>query len=329
MQPARILVIKLSSLGDLFHALPTVHLLKAGLSATVDWVTQPEYVELVRCFTDVDRVIAFPRRRFIRRAAGFLRELRLERYTHIIDLQGLLKSAAVARLARGDDRIGPSFHREGAGFLYSRVAGVRNRQRHAVEESLDVLRLLGRPAGPVEFPVRFPKAQLADPAPRIGIVPVSRWPTKNWPAESFTAVARTLRSEARASIFLLGGPDNVTACAKIAGQLGGPLVNQAGRLSLVETGSVLAGLDLLIANDSGPMHMAAALGVPVLAVFGATDPGRTRPFGASHRVEHLGLPCQPCFRKTCQFGDNRCLAGLAPERVATTALEMLSRQAKG
>ena len=326
MQAARILVIKLSSLGDLFHALPAVHRLRLGLQAPVDWVTQPEYVDLVKCFTDVERVIAFPRRDFIRRAPGFLRELRRERYGHIIDLQGLLKSALVARLARGTERIGPSFHREGAGFAYTQVAGARDRQRHAVNEGMDVLRLLGLPDSPAEFPVRFPKAPIAEARPRVGVVPVSRWTTKNWPAASFASVARTLQSRARASLFLIGGSDSVDACAEITARLDRPPVNSAGRLSLVETGSLIAGLDLLIANDSGPMHMAAALGVPVLSVFGATDPRRTGPFGAGHEVVSLGLPCQPCMKKSCRFGDTRCLAGLEPERVATVALAMLARR---
>ena len=107
----------MSSLGDLFHALPAVHNLKAGLGAEVDWVVQPEYAALARCFTDVSRVIVFPRRAFFSGLFPFLRALRAERYDRIVDLQGLFKSALVARLARGGTRIGPSFHRESAHLL--------------------------------------------------------------------------------------------------------------------------------------------------------------------------------------------------------------------
>ena len=131
------LIVKLSSLGDLFHALPTAHNLKAELGGQLDWVVQREYVSLVQCFSVVDRAIPFDRHRFLGSLSDFLRELRCERYDYIIDLQGLLKSAMVARLARGKRRVGPSFHREGAALLYSDVAGPRNKARHAVDENLE------------------------------------------------------------------------------------------------------------------------------------------------------------------------------------------------
>ena len=140
----RVLVVKLSALGDLFHSLPAVHNLKVGLGAEIDWVTQKEYVDLVRCFTDVDRVIPFYRKAFFTNLKLFLEELRTRDYDYVIDLQGLLKSAIVARLARGKERIGPSFHREGSHLFYSAVAGEPARNRHAVEENLDIVRHLGR-----------------------------------------------------------------------------------------------------------------------------------------------------------------------------------------
>lgn len=103
----RILVIKLSSLGDIFHALPAVTNLQLALDAEVDWVTQPEYVELVGCFPVVSQVIPFPRRRFWSGFGTLVRAVRARHYDYVIDLQGLLKSAVVARLARGGGEWGP------------------------------------------------------------------------------------------------------------------------------------------------------------------------------------------------------------------------------
>lgn len=320
----RILVIKLSSLGDLFHALPAVHELKVGLGATVAWATQTEYAALVRCFSDVDRVIAFPRRSFCSGARTFLRELRAERYDIIVDLQGLLKSAFVARLARGQRRIGPSFHREGARFLYSEIAGERNKNRHAVEENLDVARHLGLAASEVAFPVRFPAVEVAAPRPRVAIVPSSRWQTKNWPPASFGEVARGLIARRNASVFLLGGPDDVRVCACLERDLDGEAVNLAGKLSLPEVGGYLAAMDLLIANDSGPVHMASAVETPSLVLFGPTDPARTGPYGNRHRVLRTDLPCQPCFSSACRLGDTRCMSAISPEQVLTAATGMLT-----
>jgi heptosyltransferase I len=152
----RILIIKLSSFGDIFHALPAVNNLKIALDAEIDWVTQPEYVDLVKCFPVISTVIPFPRREFMTRGLGFFRTLRGRHYDLVIDLQGLLKSAIVARLARGTRTIGPSFQREGARFFYDAVAGRCNKNRHAVEENLDVVRYLGLPVSSIRFPVTFP-----------------------------------------------------------------------------------------------------------------------------------------------------------------------------
>lgn len=322
---ARILVIKLSSLGDLFHALPAVASLKRELNATIDWVTQTSYVDLVECFPDVNRVIAFPRRDFLKHSAAFIRELRREKYDLVLDLQGLLKSAMVARVARGGKRIGPSFAREGSRLLYSAVAGPKNKNRHAVDEVLDVVRYLGFKVSNPEFPVVFPKTQRSEPSPRVAFIPCSRWLTKNWPAERFVEVGRALQERAGATIFLAGSPKDQPTCGAIKKQLGGRVVNVCGKTSLVELGSLLQEMDLVITVDSGPMHMAAAAGQPVLAVFGATDPKRTGPYGERHRVVALeGLECRPCFSDRCARHDFACLRDLPAERVIAQAMEMLN-----
>ena len=163
----KILVVKLSSLGDLFHALPTVHALKVGLKAEIHWVATTAYVPLVKCFSDVERVIAFPRKGFLSGAPAFMRELRRERYGTVVDLQGLLKSALVTRLARARWRIGPSFHREGSQIFYSAVAGASNRERHAVEQNMDIVRYLGLEKRDMVFPVDLPDPSISAPRPRV------------------------------------------------------------------------------------------------------------------------------------------------------------------
>ena len=302
----RVLVIKLSSLGDLFHALPAVHCLKTGLNATIDWVTQTPYVEMVKCFTDVDKVIPFYRTAFFRNIGPFLHELRNVQYDLVVDLQGIFKSAITGRLARGKKRIGPSFHREGAWLFYSSVAGRKNKNRHAVDENLDVIRYLQLPLLAPEFPMAFPQQPMDEPPPRVALIPFSRRPSKNWPVASFVNVGRQLKEHMNASIFLLGGTEDAPACAGMEKEL--PLVNLAGKISLVQLSSLLKEMDLVIANDSGPIHMAAALGTPVLTVFGPTDPLRTGPYGPGHRVIKGKLKCQPCFSKVCRFRDSACLS---------------------
>ncbi|MCX6997260.1 MAG: glycosyltransferase family 9 protein [Kiritimatiellaeota bacterium] len=320
----KILVVKLSSLGDLFHALPTVRAVRAGLGARVDWVTQPAYAELVRCFDDVERVLVFPRRGGLAGGPAFLRELRRERYDLILDLQGLLKSALVARLTRGGRRLGPSFHREGARLLYHAVAGPRNKERHAVEEILDTVRLLDLPVPDPVFPVHFPRRELAAGHPRIALIPRSRWPAKNWPVPNFIAAASALREKTGATFFLVGALEDRAAGGAIAQALGAAAVDLCGKTSLVELGSLLHEMDLVLTVDTGPMHLAAALGRPVLALFGPTDPRRTGPYGPRHRVLTAeDLACRPCYADTCRNGQLDCMAGITPECVVATALEML------
>jgi heptosyltransferase-1 len=320
----RILIIKLSSLGDLFHALPAVHNLKQGLGATVDWVTTKAYVDLVRCFDDVDNVIGFPRKQFLQNYRDFSTSLRAEQYDIIIDLQGLLKSAAVAWIAHGKRRIGPSFHREGSRLFYSSVAGARDRSRHAVIENLDIIDHLGLEKLPPTFPVTFPEYTTPSAHPRVAICPASRWESKNWPIERFIEVAKELQTRDQAAITLLGSPEDVDICRQIETKLDTPCLNLTGKTTLPEMGGVLKSMDLLIANDSGPVHMAAAVATPALAIFGPTDPKRCGPFGDGHRVLDTPYPCRPCHRRKCEQPDIPCITGVKVYHVLDAARDMLA-----
>jgi len=329
----RVLIVKLSSLGDLFHALPAVRNIKTGLGAEIHWVTQPEYVDLVGCFTDVDRVIPFPRHSLAADLRVFWRRLRMWDYDYVLDFQGLFKSAVITFLARGRRKIGPSFHREGSFLFYSAVAGRSHRERHAVDQCMDTVRYLGLSCLNLDFPVAFPPAGRPEPRPRVGLLPVSRWPTKNWPEASFAAVGRALRERCDATLYLLGGPGDRAVCERIAKEIASGdeprsavadrVINLAGSLALPATGGVIGELDLLVSNDSGPIHMAAAVRTPTLVVFGPTDPRRTGAYGSFHRVVRAGRECQPCFSRTCRFGDVPCLKAVTPERVIEEAVQVL------
>ena len=321
----RLLIVKLSSLGDHFHALPAVHALREGLGAeAVDWVTTSGYEGLVRCFSDVDRAIPFPRHTFLRQFRPFVRYLRSRHYDMVVDLQGLQKSALVARLAYADRRIGPSFHREWSRLHYTDIAGKRNKDRHAVEECLDVARYLDLPVGEPSFPVTFPTRSLAEGHPRIAISAMTRWPSKNWPVERFTEVANLLKQECGATIFLMGGPEDRSVCRTMARGIEGSVVNLGATCSIPEAGGVLSQMDLLISCDSGPVHMAAATGTPCLVIFGPTNADRTGPYGTGHRILQVDEDCVPCLARTCGRPGHPCMSRITPAQVAAAAAEMLS-----
>ncbi len=328
-RPSRALVVKLSSLGDLFHALPAVHILKRDLNLSLDWVAQPEYVDLVSRFDDVDRVIPFPRRRFFRSLHAWITALRAESYEYVFDFQGLLKSAIATRIARAHRRIGPSYHREGARIFYGEIAGTSDKNRHAVEEALDFVHHFDlTPDDTPCFPVTFPSQSLATPSPRVAYLPCSRWMTKNWPPEHFSALIDAIHERVGGSAYLLGSRDDRSTCDRIDSGTDTDITNLCGETSLVELGGYLQSFDLLITVDSGPMHMASAVGTPVLALFGSTDPRRTGPYGEGHRVvQHGALPCQPCRARVClrPEKDMACMRDLKPERVADIACDLLAQ----
>ncbi|MCC5847764.1 MAG: glycosyltransferase family 9 protein [Verrucomicrobia bacterium] len=281
----RILVIKLSALGDLFHAVPVVHELKNHFQCPVDWVTQPEYVNLVKCHRDVDRVIAYPRRGGVGACRAFLRELRAHRYDLVLDLQGLFKSGLSMGLAKGARKICPSSPREASHFFAHETPLSRANTPHAMDRLLDSLRHLDLEPGNAVYPLDFPPADpLPGTRPRLAIAPKSRWPGKDWPLESFIQCARGVRTQVDVDVVVLGGPDDHDAGEALVKGIGERAWNLCGQTPLIQLGSQLREVDCLLCNDSGPMHFAAAVGTPLVALFGPTDPAKTGPWGEGHTI---------------------------------------------
>lgn len=325
----RILIVKLSSLGDLFHALPAVRTLRQGLGAEIDWVVQPEYGELVRCFDDVADVILFPRRRLLAGVLPFTRQVRQHRYDFVVDLQGLVKSAAITAVARGGRTIGPSANREGAHLFYREVAGEKNKNRHAAEELLDVARHLDLPIpDQLPFPVTFPSHEGFGPGLQIALCPRSRAAGKDWPADRFARTARELLARhPDTTVHLVGSPSDHATCDQIARAVGPSAQNHAGQTTLLELGGLLGVMDLLITVDSGPMHMAAAIGTPTLALFGPTSPLRTGPYGDRHRVVESSFhPGSRKISKKVRERDTRYIEAISVEEVTSAAHQMIARR---
>ncbi len=322
MTAKRVLIVKLSSLGDLIHALPTTHSLKVGLPATITWVVNAVYAPLLRYAGDVDEVIPFERRRPLRGLWGVVRDLRRREFDLVIDLTGLFKSALISRLARGRLCLGPSYAREFSWLFYQRQVGSNNLDRHAVERYLDVVQALGLEDGDRAFPLRFPPPSLSvdETRPAVVLIPSARWATKVWPVASFAHLADQLRRDGLQVIVV--GSELPTSEDPLAGLEG--VLDLRGKTSLAELGGILQRADLIIANDTGPMHLAAALGCKVIALMGPTDAKRTGPYGTGHRILSSWPACSPCFSKICRNPAGQvCLQNLRPADVYTAAVEML------
>ncbi len=167
-------------------------------------------------------------------------------------------------------------------------------------------------------------------APLIGLFPGAEFgPSKRWPWQRFAELTHALRrARGDARLVLLAGPSEVWTTVRIHEQSGRLVPVVGADLDLAELAGVLERLDLLITNDSGPMHMAAALGVPCVAIFGPTDPGRTRPYGEEHRVLYTNRWCSPCFRRRCPLLHHKCMKEIEVAEVVEAAAHLVQASAR-
>jgi heptosyltransferase-1 len=331
--PHRILIIKPSSLGDVTHALPILHLLRRRYpEAKISWLVAPYCSGLLEGHADLDEVILFDRRRFgtawKNPAAGldlirFKRDLRRRRFDWVIDLQGLFRSGWLAWFTRAPVRIGFANAREFAWLFYTHRIPIATMEQHAVERYMRIALAAGCEDGPIEFPFvvgesdRAVVAGMSGDEPFAVLLPGANWATKRWPIEKFAALVEPIRERFGLRCIVAGGPDTIELGKSIPGAL-----SLAGRTNLPQLVALLEKSCLVIANDSGPMHIAAALGKPLVTIFGPTNPIRTGPYGRPESVVRVDIPCSPCYSRHCSH--TSCLRWLGIEPVLATAAEQLA-----
>ena len=344
----RYLIVKPSSLGDILHAMPAVSALaKACPDAAVDWVVKPAFADLPPYLPCVRRVILFHDRE-LRKPLPFLpaflrlcADLRREPYDAVIDLQGLVRSAVIGRLSGCALRAGPETPRERpASKFYTRHLKGHEQPGHAVEINNALMKdFLGR--DDLDFsmtlPVNEPNAKRAREVvaaafgravpDRFAVVaPGARWATKKWPSDFFSAVISSLARRDPDLKFLLAGTRDEAedANAILAKCQGLPVASACGTTSVGELLETIRLSSLMICNDSGPMHIAAALGVPVAAMFGPTDPALTGPYCEKKSVFIPEIACNRCFLRYCK--NSRCHASVDPETVAAASFKLLTER---
>jgi heptosyltransferase I len=283
----RLLLVKLSSLGDVVHALPLLEALRVGLGseAEIVWAVREKFTDLLRGNPHLSasstlkgsapgEILAF---------GGTLRE---RRFDVALDAQGLLVSGLVARLSNAPVRVGFDLNREGNALFLTHATVPARERRHMVEklmgfcDALGVPRLAPRPqtylAAGEEDAARALLADAGD-GPRVGLIVGASTPEKAWPAERWSELARRLADQGFRPV-LLGGPGEVATAEEIAREAGGAVAaNLAGKTTPRALASVQALCAVVVGGDSGPTHLAVALGVPVVGLYGVTDPARTGP----------------------------------------------------
>jgi heptosyltransferase-1 len=267
---SRILVVRLGAMGDIIHALPAVASLKHSFPGSrLTWVVEPKWAPLLEDNPFIDRIVLLHRGTL----AGLLeswRSLRAERYRFAVDFQGLIKSALVASAAHADRIFG--FHqtqlRERAAALFYSHKTV-SRAAHVVEKNLDLAAAAGAATLLRTFPLPAGRPEGALPPGSFVLAsPLAGWRAKQWPIEYYQALAARLKGELGMPLVLDGPPGSgLDHCSSLPG-----LIHATRRAAAV------------VGVDSGPLHLAAALGKPGVAIYGPTDPARNGPYGDSLRV---------------------------------------------
>lgn len=341
-----VLIVKPSSLGDVIHALPAVALLyRAVPGVHLSWLVNEEYASLVQRVPVIDDAIPFRRQRWgslrhLGELVEHIRELRSRRFNLAVDLQGLLRSGFISLLSGAPCRIGFAGAREGAILFYTKRIRVPAQHRHAVDRNIALVRSAFDTDLPAAFPSLRQKPEdsiqadrllaspgLAGAAPLIAVAPAARWPSKIWPAASFAeTIDRLCTRFPHAGVWLMGTEAERPITEAVASAcIVKPPVDLAGRTDLGVLIEMLRASRVLLSNDSGPMHLAAALGTPVVAMFGPTDPTLTGPYGPGHVVFQAKCPRGPCFRVKCPRA-GVCMESVAAEAVAAAAAELLERR---
>jgi lipopolysaccharide heptosyltransferase I len=340
----KILILKPSSLGDVIHALPVLRLLRLEFpEAQIDWWILRGLMPLLEGDPDVRRLIPFDRKdwgkpRHWPSVLRLVRQLRAERYDWILDLQGLARSAVFGRACAGARFVGVRDWRELAPVFHGESVPRPSPQAHAVDWQRALLTHLQVPlrTGWEWIPHRTVAAeQLLRDFPElsrdrwIGFQPGARWDNKRWPVVRFAELVGLLsHSHPGHRIAVFGGAEDRALGQTVAQADPRRCLDLTGRLSLPGMIEALRCVDLLVTNDTGPMHVVAALGKPVIALFGPTDPSRTGPYG---QVEFaLRAPqspaCAPCLKSVCRHSESlACLNGITPAQVVSAIATRLVR----
>ncbi len=322
--PVEILIVKLSAIGDVVHTLPFLHVLRKNFPlAKIDWLVEEGAAGLIEGHPAIRRVIISRRKSWRRRLfkdrrvvevwreiLRFLKDLRRYRYDCVIDLQGLLKSGLLVGLSKGERKLGMKGAREGAWLFLKEPSVSVNYHQHAIDRYLDVATYLGctRDRWDYRIPVfeihkRAVEQMLRGDGLRggnlVAINPMAKWKTKLWEPELFAALGDRILKDFSCDIIFTGSESDRPVIEKISSMMQTRPANFAGRTGLRELAYLYGRCRVLVTTDTGPMHMAAAMGCSVVSLFGPTSPLRTGPYGTGHRVMTSGAACSPCFKKSC------------------------------
>lgn len=336
LAPQRILIVLLGAIGDVTRALPLLtRLRRAYPDAYIAWAVEPAAAPLLDYHPALNEVLLYSRTKGPLAFLPFLRDIRRQRFDLVLDLQRHTKSGLVSRWSGAAVRLG--FHRqnskEGNWLLQTHTIGPVPNFSLKLGQYLKFAEALGLPDAEVYFGLRLREEEehhvetlLAQtPRPFAACFLGSRWPSRFWFSQATATVARTLRQEYGMGVVLLGGQSEVTFAQQVSAATGGAVTDLSGHTSLRDLIGVFTRARLALGPDSGPMHIAAAAGVPVISLWGATSPIRSAPWGSEAFVLQGAAACSPCYVRYCPIG-RACMRRITPEQVLEVAGSILGQQ---
>ncbi len=338
----KILIIKLSAIGDVIHTLPALNALRRFYpDAHITWIVEEAAFPLIYGHKALDRIILSKRKKWIKDIFNpltrqkalkeiyqFIKNVRDTKYDIIIDFHQLLKSGILVWLAKGKRKAG--FDRgmehmeESQIFLNEKIPPV-SMEIHALKRNLMLIEAMGIFWEKIEYkiPINIKNEKAAAgllikhgiKENFIILNPAAKWKTKLWQNHKWAELGDILIKDYHIPVIFTGSPEDCHLVEDICARMGEKPINLTGKTSLKSLGALYRMANMVITTDTGPMHLAAAVETPVTAIFGPTAPWRTGPFGSMHKVVRKSMNCSPCFKRTCPYGHNNCMKSITAHDV--------------
>jgi lipopolysaccharide heptosyltransferase I len=332
INPKNILIIKPSSIGDIIHALPFLYSIRARYpKAKISWLINSGFEEMIINNPYLNDVILFERKRWggfggiiskLGELNRFIKGIKSRRFDTVIDLQGLLRSGVITYFSGAEYRIGFANARELSLIFYNYKIFPSINEMYAVDRYLLIAKELGADITQKDFTINIPVKEKEYVDSLIGkdkkrlliaINPSARWETKMWFLKRYAELIDTIADRLKAQTILIGSREDEVRVNELSSMTKSKSLNLSGKTSLLQLAALLKKVALLVTNDSGPMHIAAAVGTPVVALFGPTRPKRTGPYGNGHVVMQKDISCIGCLKKRCD--DLKCMEAITVDEV--------------
>ena len=330
-----ILLIRLSSLGDVVLTTPAIRAVRTHFpNAYIAMLVAKQSADVLRENPHLNEIITYDRLAKDKDTGEMLRiirHLRERKFTMVIDLQRKFRTELLMYLSGAAERVGRG-----------RLCTVRVQEqgnKHATADYFDLLHAVGISAADQRLELffdeserteavrQFDTAGIRETALKVGLFPGAGWKLREWMPERFAAIGDRLVAQFNANVLIFGGPKETELVQTVVDLMDAPAIPFAGNLQIRQLAASIQQCDLFLTNDTGPMHIAAAVGTPTVSLFGPGNHIRFQPLGAMHQTIRHDVPCSPCKQFTDKCKDNICMKGIAVDEVwqsISRALEKLS-----